>query len=154
MFVTVLTGACVLAAVFAIMLSVWSRLQAQDTSEPVSLTRLRVEHLASQDRERALLLLQAGRKIEAIKLVRERTGWRLGRAKRAIEELERTGRHSGVSSTGLASGHRPNPSDDLEAKVRDLLGRGRKIEAVKLVRDDTGWGLKRSKSFVERVGSE
>ncbi|MCB9760252.1 MAG: ribosomal protein L7/L12 [Alphaproteobacteria bacterium] len=35
-------------------------------------------------------------------------------------------------------------------EARDLLQQGRKIQAIKLVRAATGWGLKESKEYVER----
>lgn len=40
-------------------------------------------------------------------------------------------------------------SDERLAEVLDLLDAGRRIEAVKLVRDATGAGLKASKEFVD-----
>ena len=37
---------------------------------------------------------------------------------------------------------------ELEKQVRVLLARGRKVKAVKLVRETTGWGLKEAKDYV------
>lgn len=41
---------------------------------------------------------------------------------------------------------------EVVAEARALLARRRKIEAIKLVREDTGWGLKESKDFVDELG--
>jgi large subunit ribosomal protein L7/L12 len=43
----------------------------------------------------------------------------------------------------------PNDDTNLDAELRDLLARGRKIEAIKRYRDDTGVGLKEAKDAVE-----
>lgn len=40
-------------------------------------------------------------------------------------------------------------SDPLDAEIRQLLGRRRKIEAIKLVRLRRGLGLKEAKEYVE-----
>lgn len=37
----------------------------------------------------------------------------------------------------------------LDERVRDLISRNRKVEAVKLVHDTKGWGLRRSKDYVD-----
>ena len=70
----------------------------------------------------------------------------------------------GLRSTSQADGsarvrgHSRIDAADLPPGVRDevlaLLSRGRKIEAVKAVRDGTGWGLKRSKETVEALENE
>lgn len=44
------------------------------------------------------------------------------------------------------------PSDALLEQVRDLLGKGKKLHAVKLYREGTGLGLKASKEAVEALG--
>ena len=41
--------------------------------------------------------------------------------------------------------------EELEQAARALVGRGRKIEAVKLVRERTGCGLKDAKDYVESL---
>ena len=43
---------------------------------------------------------------------------------------------------------------DLDAQVLELLRAGRKIEAIKLVRERTGVGLKEVKDAVEALGAE
>lgn len=41
------------------------------------------------------------------------------------------------------------PHGDLAARVLPLIGAGKKIDAIKLVRDQTGMGLKEAKDFVD-----
>jgi ribosomal protein L7/L12 len=43
--------------------------------------------------------------------------------------------------------------DQVQDQVRDLLAQGNKIEAIKLVRQHTVWGLKESKDYGDRLGS-
>ena len=90
-------------------------------------------------------LLEQNRKIEAIKLYRERTGVGLVEAKQAVERLE--------------SGNSPVHSDpqfgSLEAatqqQIDTLIANGRTIEAIKLYREVTGVGLKEAKDHVDAI---
>ena len=87
-------------------------------------------------------LVVDGRKIEAIKLYRDRTGAGLREAKDAIDALEREGRLS-VSEQQASS--------NLEEEIVALLERGRKIEAIKHYREQAGVGLKESKEAIEDI---
>lgn len=87
------------------------------------------------------LLLQQGRKIEAIKLYRERTGVGLAEAKDAVEAME-TGQEPPV-------GRVIDPA--WEAESISLLERGQKIEAIKLYRQRHDVGLKEAKEAVETL---
>jgi hypothetical protein len=57
---------------------------------------------------------------------------------------ESISRRNGQSTAGL-----PGVSPEVISAARDLLSKRRKIEAIKLVREHTGWGLKESKDFVD-----
>lgn len=88
-------------------------------------------------------LVRAGRKIEAIKHVREQTNWGLKESKDFVDEIEARQRQV----------RRPPPSAPGSpdwARIRQELERGRKIEAIKLYRAQTGVGLKEAKDAVER----
>lgn len=50
---------------------------------------------------------------------------------------------------GQARADLPETDAELAAQVRALLADGNKIEAIKLVRETTGAGLKEAKDFVE-----
>ena len=90
-------------------------------------------------------LLASGNKIAAIKRYREETGVGLAEAKAAVESLE-----AGGSFT-----ERVQPEDsDLTQQIVTLLGKGEKIEAVKMYRDRIRVGLKEAKEAVERIGEQ
>jgi ribosomal protein L7/L12 len=87
-------------------------------------------------------LIRQGRKIEAIKLVREQTGCGLAEAKAAVEKLER-----GEPLAPAA------PAGDLTEEIRALVRAGRMIEAIKLYRERTGTGLKEAKDAVDKIAA-
>ncbi len=94
-------------------------------------------------------LTSAGQKIEAIKRVRERYGVGLKEAKDLVDGLE-AGRQAEIElalSTFASSA--PPPATDFPGEVRRLLADGKKIEAIKRVREQTGLGLKEAKDLVE-----
>lgn len=88
--------------------------------------------------------IRQGRKIQAIKLMREFTGFGLAEAKDAVERMEAEGsaRPSSDSAT-------PPQGNSLAKPVVDALLAGRKIEAIRLHRQRTGLGLKEAKDEVE-----
>lgn len=116
--------------------------ETTEASQPATLTS------AAQDE--VLALLAQGRKIEAIKVARQHTGWGLKEAKDYVETLP-------ASDPPLApyeapeADHATELPPDVEAQARDLTRQGRKIEAIKLVRQHTGWGLKEAKEYVDRL---
>ncbi len=85
-------------------------------------------------------LLAQGQKIGAIKLYREETGVGLAEAKNAVEQIER-----GESLPDNEA------APDLEKQILELLAAGKKIEAIKLYREQTNVGLKDSKDAVEAL---
>lgn len=90
-------------------------------------------------------LLASGNKIEAIKRYREETGTDLAEAKAAVEAM----------TFGEGSGSRLPPDDpELMDEVVNLLGEGKPLPAIKLVRERTGMGLKESKELVDRIGED
>lgn len=90
-------------------------------------------------------LLESGNKILAIKRYREETGVGLAEAKAAVESLETSG-----SFTEIVQ---PDDSD-LTQQIVHLLGRGEKIEAIKIYRQRFSVGLKEAKEAVERLGEQ
>ena len=93
-------------------------------------------------------LLSRKQKIEAVKLVRVRTGLGLRESKDYVDAIER-----GLSPIAPPI-QAPPPqltSENLDQQIRDLLARNQKIVAVKLVRQHTGLGLKEALDYVERV---
>ena len=88
-------------------------------------------------------LLEQGRKIEAVKKALELRGKGLKDAKDYVDSLTVTRPLSGLQA-GISK-------ETLEFEVRDLIARGRKVEAVKKVRELTGMGLKEAKDFVDSL---
>src|SRR4051812_10167619 len=94
----------------------------------------------------------AGRKIEAIKIYREQTGLGLAEAKQAVETLERQLRQEEAASVAVKM---PGPgAADQTQQIIELLFAGRKIEAIKVYRTQTGAGLKEAKDAVENLEAE
>lgn len=85
----------------------------------------------------------SGRKIQAIKAVREATGLGLDEARRILE--------SGTLDPGRQD---IAPGQPLPADVRAALETGNKIEAIRLLRESTGLGLKEAKERVEAAGTD
>ena len=94
-------------------------------------------------------LLAQGRKIEAIKLARETNGISLQAAKDSVEAIEQHGRPT-LGEMGMMSTVRL--AQELGNKVYHLVAQGQKVEAIKLVRERTGLGLKEAKDIVDRLG--
>lgn len=83
--------------------------------------------------------------IHAIKLYREATGAGLAEAKHAVEAMAR---NEYVKPPSAARDY-DNPI--LEARIKSLLARGQKVEAVKIYREEYGIGLKEAKDAVDRM---
>ena len=103
-----------------------------------------------EDQVRALL--RQRQKIQAIKLVRERTGIGLKEAKDAVEEVERTDRLPADLPSGRGMKTRGAPvAGEFLAEARLLKERRRAIEAIKLIRAHTGLGLKEAKDLYDSL---
>ena len=100
-------------------------------------------NLTPAQRQAIIAALQAGNKIEAIKLCREATGLGLAEAKDFVERLEIS------PETPLTSA----PESGALSPVADLLFAGQKIQAIKLYREQVqpGAGLAEAKQAVERL---
>ncbi len=88
-------------------------------------------------------LLDAGKKIDAIKLHRQVTKMGLKESKDAVEAIAR-GEFEGASREDV-------PHDALEQEVMELLRDSGKIPAIKRYRAATGVGLKEAKEIVEAL---
>jgi len=94
-------------------------------------------------------LIAQGKKIEAIKLMRETNGLSLEAAKDSVEAIEQHGRPT-LGEMGMMSTIRLARA--LSEEVQQLVARGEKIEAIKRIREQTGLGLKEAKELVDRLG--
>jgi ribosomal protein L7/L12 len=100
------------------------------------------------ERQVASLLAQGG-KMEAIKLVREKRRLGLTEAKAAVEAI---GKEAAIvpPAPGLQATIRR--ALEMSDEVQHLVSQGQKIEAIKLIRERTGLGLKEAKDLVDRLG--
>ncbi len=121
----------------------WSDMPARAGFTPES---LRAEELLAPDEEIRDLLAH-GKKIQAIKRVRELTGMGLKEAKDYVEALP----HAPPLGQ-LVPGCDAQPlSHEVEREARRLLDDGGKIAAIKRVRELTGMGLKEAKDYVDSL---
>jgi len=93
--------------------------------------------------QRVRVLLGQGQKIEAVKVYKDQTGASLAAAKEAVEAIQAGADPSVTSVLG----------GDLEAELLRLLGRGDKLEAVKLYKDRMGVALIEAKQAVESLAA-
>jgi ribosomal protein L7/L12 len=90
-------------------------------------------------------LIHGGQKIQAIQVYREATGVSLAEAKQAVEEM------AFLEGTKPPSGVRSYDDPVLESKIRSLLSKGRKIDAVKIYREEYGISLTQAQDAVNRI---
>ena len=83
--------------------------------------------------------------IHAIKLYREATGVGLAEAKAAVEDMARG------EAVKPPSGSVDYDNPILDAKIKSLLSKGQKIDAIKIYREEYGVGLKEAKDVVDRI---
>jgi ribosomal protein L7/L12 len=80
-----------------------------------------------------------------------------GGLRRRVEELERRVAALEWALRGAGGGTAVSPSAPageavpVSAEVRALAMQGKKIQAIKVLRDETGLGLKESKDIVDRL---
>ncbi|CCQ16654.1 putative uncharacterized protein [Rhodococcus sp. AW25M09] len=94
-------------------------------------------------------LLAANKKIQAIKVFRDRTGAGLRDAKNAIESMQRGAPFPPPSTILDAAQSGPVPWDDLLPRLTTLKSEGKAIAAIKLLRDRTGLPLRDAKNAVD-----
>ena len=88
-------------------------------------------------------LLDQGQKLEAVKLYKGETGASLREAKQAVEAMQ----------AGAGPPSPPEIGGDLESELLRLLGRGDKLEAIKLYKDQRGVALLEAKQAVESLAA-
>lgn len=100
------------------------------------------------------LLVAQDKKIQAIKEVRRHTGLGLKAAKDLVDRMEESAVVGALDVPTAAPQLSPSStiSDEVMARVRALAAQGKKIHAIKELRDHTpGLGLKEAKDIVERL---
>jgi ribosomal protein L7/L12 len=92
-------------------------------------------------------LLHDKQLIQAVKIYRDATGVGLAEAKAAVEEMARN------EFTKPPSGVRNYDDPVLEGKLKSLLSKGKKLDAVKIYRAEYGISLKEATEAVERIAA-
>ena len=100
-------------------------------------------------------LVVGGEKIAAIKLLREATGMGLAEAKAIIDAVERGERvpplvQQQVQQQNASRAADPG-ADAVPTEVRRLAEAGNRIHAIKMLREQTGLGLKETKDLLDRA---
>ena len=90
--------------------------------------------------------IKFGNKIEAIKMLREKLNIGLKEAKDLVEKI--------TSNNNMDKNIGEQKNVSVSEKVLDFLREGKKIDCVKVLREETGLGLKDSKDMVEKILSE
>jgi len=109
-------------------------------------------------------LYRQGKKLEAVKLLREQTGLSLADAVTITEKIasrSKSGSKSSSKSSSQAGSKRERASNadmspstapvdlDTELEVRSLVADGDKTAAITLVRARTGWDLSSAKDYID-----
>ncbi len=101
-------------------------------------------------------LLQNHKKIDAIKLVRAKTGWSLKQAKDYLDNTFPAVKPAPIPYNSSIAGDRPAAMGafdidrhDINDRVRMFLQDGRKIDAIKLVKTMTDWPLRDAKDYID-----
>lgn len=83
--------------------------------------------------------------LHAIKLYRDATGASLAEARDAVERMARG------EAVKPPSGTMDYDNPILDGKIKSLLARQQKVEAIKIYREEYGVGLKQAKDAVDRL---
>jgi len=102
-------------------------------------------NLQPQQAQKIHELIDASQILMAIQVYREATGVGLAEAKQAVEEMMQ------MEATRPPSGMRDMDNPVLESKIKSMLAKGKKIEAVTVYREEYGIGLKEAKDAVDRI---
>jgi len=95
--------------------------------------------------------LRGGNKVEAIKRLRQATGLGLAEAKQLVDAHASRVSGKRASTSTSTSTPSPLPANQLPAAVAEAIQRGSVIEAIRLLRDQKGMGLKEAKDALERA---
>ncbi|MEU3473874.1 MULTISPECIES: hypothetical protein [Rhodococcus] len=138
-----------LVLVDAAVLAAWLLARKKPGTSPAGSHTIGLVGLDEGARADIHRLLAANKKIQAIKVFRQRTGAGLLDAKNAIESVQR-GEPFPSSATIVDAAHSgPTPWDDLIPRLQSLKSEGKAISAIKLLRDRTGLSLSDAKNAVD-----
>jgi len=90
-------------------------------------------------------MIHAKQLMNAVQYYQQATGVSLVEAREAIEEMAQD------EFTKAPSPGRDRDNPVLESKIRSLLGKNKKMDAIKIYREEYGTGLKEAQGAVERI---
>nr|WP_221441697.1 ribosomal protein L7/L12 [Jiangella mangrovi] len=97
-------------------------------------------------------LVAQGKKIQAIKEVREHTGLGLKEAKDLVDRMEDSATVAALDVPGPADGPAADRTDEVMGQVQALVARGKKIQAIKLLLENAPeLDLRKAKEIVDRL---
>lgn len=95
-----------------------------------------------------------GDTIQAVKMVREMTGLGLKEAKDYVDALPNAPPITTIArQMAMAASAAPGSGASMRTEAAALVGRGQMIEAIKMVRERTGMGLKEAKDYVDNLAA-
>ncbi len=139
-------GVWILLAIAAFSLGFWLTYHLQHRAQGNQAAPPPLSDRALQTRLRQVVAQQG--RIAAIRLLRQQQGLGLKAAKAIVDGLVAD---PNISITGTPTASTEADLLMLTQNVQTLLQNQGKIEAIKQVRTQTGWGLKQAKEFVEKI---
>lgn len=138
-----------LVLIDAAVLAAWLLIRKKPDRSSASSRTIAADGLDDAARADIYQLLAANKKMQAIKVLRDRTGAGSADAEIAVESIER-GAPLPSSSTVIDSSRAvPVPWDDLLPRLKALKSEGRTITAIELLRDRTGLSVRDAKNAVD-----
>lgn len=104
------------------------------------------KHNIDQIPAAAITAIENGNMIEAIKIVREKTGLGLKEAKDLVDQYAT----QGPQTTSQSETHPRVSSAHMPTEAINALQKGSKIDAIRFIREENKMGLKDAKDFVEQ----
>ncbi|PZF85104.1 hypothetical protein [Jiangella anatolica] len=95
-------------------------------------------------------LLIEGKLIPAVKLIRQQTGLGLAEAKAYADRLAAGG---DAAAAAPAASPRASVSPEVMARLQQLVAEGKKLQAIKELREHTGLGLREATITVDRLST-
>jgi ribosomal protein L7/L12 len=125
------------------------RLAAGASTQAVAPVRRSPETITPEAMARIQQLIAQGKKIHAIKELREHTGLGLKQAKDTVDRMEESGV---VAALDVPSQAATDPTDEVMARVQALVADGKKIQAIKLLIENApDLDLRKAKAIVDRL---
>lgn len=146
-----MSPALIVVGIFVFLTAFWIGRYLQDAKiQPTKAPRpkpLRTAFPSLQASQKAEVeaLIRKNERLKAIRLVRKYTGLGLKEAKNLIESLA----VKDFSSSQATSISGINP--DLIWQLKQLILKNQRIEAIKLLRQQSGLGLKEAKEYIARL---